>query len=156
MATVRASIDVDTPVKTAYNQWTQFEDFPQFMSGVKSVRQVDDKTLQWHASIAGNYEEWTAEIYEQEPDTVIAWRSTTGVQNSGRVDFEPIDENKTRVNLTMEWEPEGPIQNAGDVLGFDQRQVEGDLGRFKEFIESRGAETGAWRGEINEGTTVGS
>jgi uncharacterized membrane protein len=154
MSKVEASIDVNVPVTTAYNQWTQFEDFPKFMKGVKEIRQADDKTLEWHASIAGNDERWTAEIEEQEPDTVVAWRSTSGVKNSGRVVFEPIDEKTTRVNVTMEWNPEGPVQKAGDVLGFDQRQVEGDLERFKEFIESRGTETGAWRGEIKENTTV--
>ena len=150
MAKVEQSIDVNVPVSTAYNQWTQFEEFPQFMEGVKSVRQLDDKTLEWTAEIAGNEETWTAEISEQEPDMRIAWHAIGGKTNAGVVTFHHIDENTTRVMLQMEWEPEGAIQNAGASLGFDDRRVSGDLERFKEFIESRGQETGAWRGEIEQ------
>ena len=154
MGRIEASIDVNVPVTAAYNQWTQFEEFPKFMDGVEQVRQLDDSTLEWHANIGGNDETWTAKISEQEPDRVIAWRSTSGPFNSGRVTFQPAGADGTRITLTMEWTPESPIQRAGDALGFDDRRVKGDLERFKEFIESRGHETGAWRGEIKEGTTV--
>jgi uncharacterized membrane protein len=150
MAKIEKSIDVNVPVSTAYNQWTQFEEFPRFMEGVKSVRQLDDKTLEWNAEIAGNDETWTAEISEQTPDQRIAWHATGGKTNAGVVTFHHIDDNTTRVMLQMEWEPEGAVQRAGDALGFDDRRVEGDLERFKEFIESRGQETGAWRGEIEQ------
>jgi uncharacterized membrane protein len=150
---VEHSIDVNVPVSTAYNQWTQFEEFPQFMEGVKSVRQLDDKTLEWTAEIGGNEESWTAEITEQEPDQRIAWHSTSGATNAGVVTFHRIDDDTTRVMLQMEWDPEGPLQNAGAALGLDDRRIEGDLERFKEFIESRGQETGAWRGEIKQGAT---
>src|SRR5687767_3941517 len=149
MGKVQESIEVNVALSTAYNQWTQFEEFPKFMEGIESVRQVDDKTLEWHANIAGDDETWTAEITEQEPDQRISWRSTSGARNNGIVSFQTVDENTTRVTLEMDWEPQGAVQRAGDVLGFDDRQVKGDLKRFKEFIESRGKETGAWRGEIN-------
>jgi uncharacterized membrane protein len=151
MANIEHSIDVNVAVGTAYNQWTQFERFPEFMQAVKRVKQLDDKTLEWTAEIAGRERTWTAEIYEQEPDQVIAWRSTSGERNSGHVTFEEIDPNTTRVTLAMEWTPEGAVEKAGDALGFDDRQVEGDLERFKEYIEGRGVETGAWRGEIAGG-----
>ncbi|HYI21825.1 MAG TPA: SRPBCC family protein [Candidatus Limnocylindrales bacterium] len=149
MAKVEKSIDVNVPVRAAYNQWTQFEEFPRFMEAVKSVRQIDDRNLEWTASIAGNEESWTAEITEQQPDQRIAWHSTSGRPNGGSVDFHHIDDNKTKVTLIMEWEPDGAVQGAGAFLGFDDRQVEGDMKRFKEFIESRGDETGEWRGVIS-------
>jgi uncharacterized membrane protein len=152
MATIEKSIEVNVPVRTAYNQWTQFEEFPQFMEGVEEVQQLDDKRLHWRASIAGKTEEWHAEIVEQTPDTVVAWRSTTGAENAGRVSFAPAGMNATRVTLRLDYDPEGIVESAGDKLGFVSRRVEGDLERFKEFIESRGAETGAWRGEIHGGT----
>src|SRR5689334_9170138 len=148
MAKIERSIEVNVPLSTAYNQWTQFEDFPHFMQAVKSVVQVDDTKLNWTAEIAGRERNWTAEITEQEPDQSVAWRSTSGAPNSGRVSFDQIDADTTRVNVTMEWEPEGAIEATGEALGFDDRQVEGDLKRFKEYIESRGAATGAWRGEV--------
>ncbi|MEA2675892.1 MAG: hypothetical protein QOJ81_33 [Chloroflexota bacterium] len=151
MAKIERSIEVNVPLSTAYNQWTQFEAFPQFMEAVKRVDQVDDKTLEWTADIAGHERRWTAEIYEQEPDQSVAWRSITGARNSGRITFQEVARGTTRVMVTMEWEPEGAIEKAGDSLGFDDRQVEGDLKRFKDFIEGRGAETGAWRGEIAGG-----
>jgi uncharacterized membrane protein len=157
MGKVEQSIEVNVPVTTAYNQWTQFEEFPEFMEGVESVRQVDDKTLEWKASVAGNDETWMAEITEQTPDQRVAWHSTTGAKNAGSVDFHHVDDNKTLVTLTMDWEPEGAVQAVGDALGFDDRRIKGDLERFKEFIESRQSETGAWRGEIDreEGVTSG-
>ena len=154
MGKIEESIDVNVPMETAYNQWTQFEEFPRFMEGIESVKQIDDKTLEWHANIAGNDEKWTAEIDEQVPNERIAWRSTSGARNDGIVTFTNVDDNTTRVTLSMDWEPSGVVQQAGDALGFDDRRVRGDLERFKEFIESRGKETGAWRGEIQEGTTA--
>ena len=153
MSRVEASIDVDVPVSTAYNQWTQFEEFPRFMEGVKQVRQLDDRTLEWPAEIAGNEETWRAEIDEQTPDERIAWHSTDGATNAGVVTFHRLDEGKSRVMLQLEFDPEGPIQNLGTALGVPQRRIEGDLERFKEFIEGRGGqETGAWRGDIDRPT----
>jgi uncharacterized membrane protein len=154
VARIEKTIEVDVPVTTAYNQWTQFEEFPRFMESIESVAQLDDTTLEWHANIAGNDETWTAKITDQVPDERVRWESTSGAPNSGEVSFTRIDEGRTRVTVVMEWEPEGPIQSAGAALGFDDRQVEGDLQRFKEFIESRGTETGAWRGEVKQGTTA--
>ena len=154
MGTVRQSIEIGVPVSVAYNQWTQFEEFPRFMEAVKEVRQLDDKTLEWSANINGDDETWMAQITEQEPDERIAWRSTSGQPNSGAVSFERIDDKRTRVTLEMDWRPEGLVQRMGDAMGFDDRQVRGDLERFKEFIESRGGETGAWRGEIESGRRV--
>jgi uncharacterized membrane protein len=151
MTKIERSIDVNVPLSTAYDQWTQFEQFPQFMQAVKHVEQVTDTTLNWTAEIGGQERNWTAEITEQVPDQVVAWRSTSGAQNSGRVTFEEVDAGTTRVNVTMNWEPEGAIERAGDALGLDDRQVEGDLKRFKEYIESRGTESGAWRGEVAGG-----
>jgi len=150
---VEESIDVKVPVSTAYNQWTQFEEFPRFMEGVKSVRQLDDRTLEWTAEIAGNEETWTAEISEQEPDQRIAWHAMDGATNAGVVTFHRIDDDTTRVMLQLEYEPEGVLETAGDALGIPERRIRGDLERFKEFIESRGAETGAWRGEIEQTRT---
>jgi uncharacterized membrane protein len=143
MATIERSIDVDVPVGKAYSQWTRFEQFPEFMQAVKRVRHIEDTTFEWTAQIGGQQRTWTAEIYEQETDQVIAWRSTSGESNSGRVTFDEVEPGKTRITLLMEWSPEGAVEKAGDALGFDDRQVEGDLERFKEFIEARGQETGA-------------
>ncbi len=145
---VEQSIDVNVPVRTAYNQWTQFEEFPRFMDGVESVRQLDDKTLFWKAKIAGKMEEWQATITEQIPDKRIAWRNVAGATNAGQVDFLALGPNSTRVTLTLEYDPQGAVENVGDALGFVKRQVEGDLRRYKQFVEERGSETGAWRGEI--------
>jgi len=147
---VEASIEVNVPVSTAYNQWTQFEEFPEFMEGVKQVRQLDDKTLEWTAEIAGKEQTWRAEIDEQEPDQRIAWHATEGARNAGSVDFHRIDDNTTRVMLMLDYEPEGALEKIGDAAGIPQRQIEGDLERFKEFIESRGTESGAWRGRIEQ------
>jgi uncharacterized membrane protein len=151
VANIEKSIEVNVPVRTAYNQWTQFEEFPQFMEGVEEVRQLDDKRLQWRASIAGKSEQWQAEVIEQTPDRVVAWRSTSGADNGGRVSFQPAGPNATRITLRLDYDPEGIVETAGDKLGFVSRRVEGDLERFKTFIEDRGAETGAWRGEIHGG-----
>ena len=151
--TVEESIDVKVPVRTAYDQWTQFETFPQFMEGVESVRQLDDTHLHWEADIAGVTRAWDAEITEQTPDQRIAWRATEGAENAGVVTFHRLDEGQTRVMLQLEFEPEGVVETAGDALGFVKRRATGDLGRFKEFIEARGAETGAWRGEVEQDPT---
>ena len=151
MDTVEKSIIVDVPVSTAYNQWTQFEEFPEFMEGVEEVRQEGDTRLFWHAEIGGKDVQWEAEILEQEPDERISWRSTTGVHNAGTVRFEPTGEGATEVFLRLEYEPEGFFESVGSALGFVDRRIEGDLERFKEFIEARGTETGEWRGEIRGG-----
>jgi uncharacterized membrane protein len=152
MASVVESIDVNVPVRTAYDQWTQFEEFPKFMEGVKSVEQLDDTHIHWKAEIAGQQKDWDAEITEQRPDERVAWRSTSGAQNAGVVTFHRIDDNTTRVTLQMDVEPEGAVESAGTAFGILERQVKGDLERFKAFIEGRGVETGGWRGEVPAGS----
>ncbi|MFN6962613.1 MAG: SRPBCC family protein [Pyrinomonadaceae bacterium] len=151
MDSVEKTIVVDVPVSTAYNQWTQFEEFPRFMEGVESVRQEGDTHLYWRANIGGKNVEWEADIIEQTPDERVSWRSTTGAYNAGVVRFAPAENGGTAVTLRMEYEPEGFFENVGSALGLVDRRVEGDLERFKEFIESRGSETGAWRGEVHGG-----
>jgi hypothetical protein len=153
---VERSIQVDVPVTTAYNQWTQFEDFPYFMGGVKEVRQLDDRRLHWVAEIAGVRREWEASILEQVPDQKIAWAATAGATNAGAVRFEPAGASSTIVSLTLEYEPEGVVEQVGDKLGIVERQVNGDLERFKKLIEDQGYASGAWRGGINEGVGVGT
>ena len=148
MASIVESIDVNVPLSTAYNQWTQFEEFPRFMEGVKSVSQLDDTHLRWAAEIAGKDEEWDAEITEQKPDERVAWKSIGGPTHAGVVTFHRLDDDTTRVTLQMDVEPDGIIESVGTALGFLERRVKGDLERFKEFIEGRGSETGAWRGEV--------
>ena len=148
MASVVESIDVKVPVSTAYNQWTQFETFPEFMEGVTSVVQTDDIHLHWVAEIGGADKEWNAEITEQHPVERVAWRSTSGAENAGVVTFHRIDDETTRVTLQIDADPEGLVENVGTALGFLDRRIKGDLERFKEFIESRGSETGGWRGEV--------
>ncbi|HYG73145.1 MAG TPA: SRPBCC family protein [Actinomycetota bacterium] len=150
MGTIEQSIEVQVPLSTAYNQWTQFEQFPRFMEGVEEVRQLDDKRLHWIAEIGGKREEWDAEITEQRPDERVAWRSTTGAPNAGVVTFHRLSDDMTKVMLQLDYEPEGMIEKVGDALGIVERRTKGDLERFKEFIESRGSETGAWRGKIDE------
>jgi uncharacterized membrane protein len=154
MPTIEQSIDVDVPVSTAYNQWTQFEEFPKFMEGVESVTQLDDTHLRWVAEIAGKRHEWKAEISEQRPDERVAWHAIDGKQNAGVVTFHRLNDNQTRIMLQMEWEPEGAVEQAGAAVGADDRRVKGDLARFKQLIESRGQETGAWRGEVEQGEKV--
>ena len=149
MATVQDTIEVQQPVRTVYNQWTQFEDFPQFMEGVEKVQQLDDTRLHWVAEIAGVKREWDAEIVRQEPDQVIAWSSTSGPTNAGEVRFQPAGADGTGITLVLEFEPEGAVEKAGDKLGLVKKRVKGDLERFKKFVEKRGAETGAWRGSVN-------
>jgi uncharacterized membrane protein len=148
MSTIEQSIDVNVPVSTAYNQWTQFEEFPRFMEGVEAVRQLDQQRLHWRANVGGRVEEWEALITEQHPDERIAWKNTTGATNAGVVTFHRLADAKTRVMLQMEYDPQGVVENLGDMLGVVSRRVANDLERFKAFIEERGHETGAWRGEV--------
>ncbi len=150
MSSVTKTIEVNVPVNVAYNQWTQFEEFPKFMEGVQEVRQIDDQHLHWLAEIGGKDEEWDAEITEQIPDQRIAWRSTAGTPNAGIVTFQSSAPNSTQVALQMDYEPQSLSEKVGDALGFMDRRVQGDLDRFKDFIESRGRETGGWRGTIEE------
>jgi uncharacterized membrane protein len=149
MARFEDSIDVAVPVRTAYNQWTQFEEFPRFMENVERVVQRDDKTLKWTAKIAGQTKEWTAEITDQVPDARVAWKSVEGDENAGAVLFQPIDPGRTKVTLKLDADPKGPVETVGANVGLLEREVKNDLKRFKEFIESRGTPTGAWRGEIH-------
>jgi uncharacterized membrane protein len=148
VAQIEKSVDVNVPISTAYNQWTQFEDFPQFMEGVVKVHQLDDTTLHWVADIGGVHREWDARITEQKPDERIAWRGEGDTGNAGVVTFHRIDDNTTRIMLQLEYYPDDIVETAGDKLGIVSRRVESDLKRFKEFIESRGQETGAWRGTV--------
>jgi len=148
--TIDESIEVDVPVSTAYNQWTQFEDFPLFMEGVDHVQQLDDTRLHWVATVAGKKAEWDAKILEQHPDRQISWISEDGKKTRGTVSFEPRGESKTLVRLSMSYQAD-PLEAVGSVAGLDSRRVKGDLGRFKELIESRGTESGAWRGEVAAG-----
>jgi uncharacterized membrane protein len=149
MPRFESTVDVDVPVRVAYDQWTQFEDFPVFMENVEQVQQLNDKRLSWVAEILGQRKEWTAEITDQTPDTRVAWRSTSGERNDGAVLFEPMSANQTRVTLRIDVYPDGPAETVGANLGVLERAVKDDLNRFKEFIESRGDATGAWRGEIH-------
>lgn len=151
MSTIEKSIQVNVPVHTAYNQWTQFEEFPRFMEGVKEVRQLDDTHVRWRAEVAGKDKEWDAEITEQLPDQRIAWRSVSGARNAGVVTFHRIDDDTTRIMLQMDYEPEGVIENAGDTSGALSLRIQADLERFKDFVESSGQETGAWRGKVPQG-----
>jgi len=155
MSKIEQSVDVDVPVRVAYDQWTQFEEFSSFMEGVESVEQLDDTTLHWVASVGGIRKEWDAEITQQEPDQRIAWRSTSGAANGGAVDFHRLDDRRTRINLTLDVEPEGPVERVGDALGVPERTVSGDLDRFKSFIEKRSSASGAWRGTVEQADTEG-
>ena len=148
MTTVREAIDVNVPISIAYNQWTQFEEFPRFMEDVKSVTQQGDTRLHWVAEVNGTTKEWDAQITEQIPDERVAWASVDGARNAGVVTFQRLDETTTRVDVEMEVEPEGAVESAGAAMGFVGRSVKDDLKRFKEFIEARGQETGTWRGEV--------
>jgi len=147
-STVEESIDINVPVSTAYNQWTQFEEFPRFMSSVEQVRQVDDTHLHWRATVGGKTKEWDSEITEQIPDQRIAWRSTGGPSNSGVVTFHRLGENRTRVMLRMDYQPEGPAERAAATVGAVKLTAKGNLKRFKNLLEVRGAESGAWRGTV--------
>ena len=155
MPKIQDSIEVQAPVRRAYNQWTQFEEFPKFMEGIQSVRQLDDTHVQWVAEIHGKTSRWTSEITEQQPDKKVAWKTIDGeIKNDGVVSFEQIAGGQTRVNVQMDVEGDSTAENvAGDFLGVVKRQVRGDLERFKQLIENREEETGAWRGEVQQGDT---
>ena len=153
MSSIEQSVEVQVPVRTAYNQWTQFEDFPHFMEGVKEVRQLDDTSLHWTVEIAGQVREFDAKITEQNPDERIAWTTIDGPHQAGVVTFHRLGDDQTKVMLQMEYDPEGILEKAGDALGVVKSRVKGDLERFKAFIESRGQETGAWRGEVDQTKT---
>ncbi|MBA4147852.1 MAG: SRPBCC family protein [Verrucomicrobia bacterium] len=156
METIEKSIDVNAPIRAVYNQWTQFEEFPRFMDGIDQVQQLDNVRLHWKATVAGKTKEWDSEIVEQTPDKIISWRSIAGASNSGTVRFEAVDANTTKVLLNLNYEPESATEKVGGALGVASGKVEGDLKRFKEFIEQRGAETGGWRGEIHGGKESGA
>jgi uncharacterized membrane protein len=151
--TIESTIEVAVPVSTAYNQWTQFEEFPSFMQGVEEVRQLDDTRLHWVASVGGRRAEWDAKILEQHPDRQISWISEDGKKTRGTVTFEPLGESRTLVRLSMGYQAEGFVEAVGSAAGFDRRRVDGDLARFKELIEGRGTESGAWREDVSAGTT---
>ncbi|MQA32894.1 SRPBCC family protein [Modestobacter roseus] len=149
MANVEKSIDVDVPIRQAYDQWTQFESFPQFMNGVERITQLDDRHTHWVTKIGGVEREFDAEITEQHPDERVAWKSTDGeAKHAGVVTFHKISDNTTRVMVQLDWEPQGVVEKVGAAVGVDDRQISADVKRFKEFIESRGTETGAWRGDV--------
>jgi uncharacterized membrane protein len=150
---IEQSIEVEVPVRTAYNQWTQFEQFPRFMEGVEEVRQLTDTRLHWVAKIAGARREWDAEITEQTPDQRVAWKSVSGTKNDGVVTFHRIADGRTRVMLQLDFDPEGLVEKAGDALGIVRARTHDDLERFRDFIEDRGSETGAWRGEVEQDPT---
>lgn len=155
MSRIDASIDVNVPVRVAYDQWTQFEEFPRFMDGVESVKQLDDTHLHWVAKVAGVRKEWDAKITQQEPDQRVAWQAIDGADNGGSVDFHRLDDRRTRITLTMEIQPDGLVERVGSAIGVPERQVEGDLKRFKEFIEGRAVPTGAWRGTVAQDDVSG-
>ena len=148
MSVIEKSIEINVPVRAAYNQWTQFEEFPKFMEGVRQVKQIDDKHLHWKADIGGKEKEWKAEITEQIPDERIAWTSRGGAINAGVVTFHRLSDSKSKVMLQMEYDPQGFVENVGDAIGVVSQRVQGDLERFKQYIENRGQETGAWRGTV--------
>ena len=153
---VEKRILVNVPVSTAYNQWTQFEEFPHFMGGVKSVTQLSDDRLEWVAEIGGVRRQWEARILEQIPDRKVAWAATEGATNAGAIEFEDIGGGQTSLQLTLEYEPEGIIEKVGDKLNVVERQAEADLQRFKEFIEDEGYASGAWRGSVSSGAPAGT
>ena len=153
MSSVEQSIDIDVPVSVAYDQWTQFESFPQFMDGIEEVRQIDDTHLHWRAEIGGHDVEWDAVITEQLPDERIAWKSTDGTANAGVVTFHRLSDDASRVMVQIEHETNGVMEKVGSALGADSRQVKNSLERFKELVERRGAASGAWRGEVDQGGT---
>ena len=154
MSRIVQQIEVDVPVRVAYDQWSQFESFPQFMDGIERVVQLDDRTLEWTASIAGVTKHWRAEIVEQQPDRIVSWRATEGARNDGAVRFEPLGPDKTRLTLQLDVEPEGLVEKVGDAVGIVERRVRGDLERFREFIEGRGQSTGQWRGRVEGGVVA--
>jgi uncharacterized membrane protein len=153
MSSIEQSIEVAVPVRTAYNQWTQFEEFPRFMEGVEEVRQVDDTHLHWRTKVGGREQEFDAEITEQRPDERIAWTATQGADQAGVVTFHRVDDERTKIMLQLDAEPEGVVEKVADAAGVLKRRVKGDLERFKELIETRGTESGGWRGEVDQSAT---
>ena len=151
MERIEKVIEVAAPLRAVYNQWTQFEEFPRFMTGVKEVKQLDDTHLHWHAEIWGKDKEWDAVITEQEPDQRVSWKSTDGAWTAGTVRFEDVGAGRTSIRLAMGYNPEGVMENVGDALGIVSKRVQTTLEQFKDFIEERGRETGGWRGEIDDG-----
>jgi uncharacterized membrane protein len=156
MPTIEQAIDVNVPLTTAYNQWTQFEEFPAFMEGVEQVRQVDDTHLHWVAEIGGHRHEWDAVITEQRPDERVAWRNVDGKDNAGVVTFHRISDDTTRIMVQLDYVPEGVVEKLGSAVGVPDRQVKGDLERFKRLVEDRGVETGGWRGEVDRRDQAGA
>lgn len=152
MSTIEESVEVNVPVRAAYDQWTQFEEFPRFMEGVEAVRQIDDTNLHWVAEIAGQRREWDAQITEQHPDERVAWTSTSGQRNAGAVTFHRLSDDRTKVMLQLDHDPDGLVDTVGDALGFVRRRAKGDLERFRDMIEGRGTPTGAWRGDVPAGS----
>ncbi|MGF1645726.1 MAG: SRPBCC family protein [Kineosporiaceae bacterium] len=155
MSVIEKSIEVDVPLQVAYDQWTQFEDFPQFMSGIEEIRQLSDGRTHWRLSIGGVTREFDADVLVQQPDQGVSWRSVDGPTHAGSVRFEPLDQSRTRVRLSMDYQTEGFVEKVGDAMGIIERQATKDLANFKQFIESRGAATGSWRGEIGSGPGLG-
>jgi uncharacterized membrane protein len=149
MSTITEAIDVDVPIRVAYDQWTQFEAFPQFMEGVREIRQLDDTHVHWVIDVAGQVREFDATITEQHPDERVAWTSDSGPNHAGVITFHRLDDDKTRVTAQMDVDPEGFVENAADKLGVLGHRVQADMKKFKEFIEHRGNETGGWRGEVD-------
>ena len=152
MTSVIESVDVEVPIAAAYNQWTQFESFPEFMGGVEQITQTDDHHTPWVTNIGGAHREFDTKITEQHPEERVAWQSTDGTTHAGVITFHRLGEKQTRVTAQIDWEPEGFVETAGALLGIDDRQVKSDLKRFKEYIESRGSETGEWRGDVPAGS----
>jgi uncharacterized membrane protein len=155
-ASIDEEIEVAVPVSTAYNQWTQFEEFPRFMEGVEEVSQLDDTLLHWAATVGGKHAEWDAKIIEQEPDRRITWESTDGRRTRGTVSFEAAGSSRSRVRLHMSYAPEGVAEKVGSAIGLDSRRIRGDLQRFRDLIEAQQVETGGWRGEISDGSKTES
>ncbi|WP_380164958.1 SRPBCC family protein [Jannaschia sp. R86511] len=154
MDTITSVIEVDVPLRTAYDQWTQFEDFPRFMGGVEKIEQLDDTRTRWVTSIGGVTREFDAEVLVQRPDQGVSWRSLDGPTHAGRVTFTPLDDDRTEVILAMDWEPEGLLEKAGDAIGLVEARAKKDLASFKQFIEERGSATGSWRGSVDTGSTT--
>ncbi len=152
MTSVTESVDVEVPISVVYNQWTQFESFPEFMNGVERIIQTDDRHSHWVTKIGGADREFDTEITEQHPEERVAWKSTDGTTHAGVITFHRLSEQSTRVTAQIDWQPEGLVEKAGAVLGVDDHQVKADLKRFKKFIESRGQETGGWRGDVPAGS----
>ena len=149
MTTIEQSIDLDVPVRAAYDQWTRFEEFPQFMKGVEEIRQIDDRHLHWVAELGGSRHEWDAEITEQHPDERVAWRNTDGKDNAGVVTFHKLSDTSSRVMVQIDFVPEGIKEKVGAAINAPDRQVKGDLERFKELVEAKGGpDEGGWRGEV--------